>query len=61
MKWHIVDLKCSRLAKSQAFDFIIEDDTSIPPFIAVPGLGENVAKRIVEAREDLVHFIQRRP
>ena len=24
----------------------------IPPFIAVPGLGENVAKRIVEARED---------
>ncbi|OAO09939.1 PolC-type DNA polymerase III [Staphylococcus hominis] len=40
------------LEKSQAFDFIIEDDTLIPPFIAVPGLGENVAKRIVEARED---------
>ncbi|AUJ51816.1 PolC-type DNA polymerase III [Staphylococcus hominis subsp. hominis] len=40
------------LEKSQAFDFIIEDDTLIPPFIAVPGLGGNVAKRIVEARED---------
>ena len=40
------------LEKSQAFDFIIEDDTLIPPFIAVPRLGENVAKRIVEARED---------
>lgn len=40
------------LEKSQAFDFIIEDDTLIPPFIAVSGLGENVAKRIVEARED---------
>ena len=40
------------LEKSQAFDFIIEDDTLIPPFIAVPGLGENVAKRIVEARKD---------
>ncbi|OFO40089.1 PolC-type DNA polymerase III [Staphylococcus sp. HMSC070D05] len=40
------------LEKSQAFDFVIEDDTLIPPFIAVPGLGENVAKRIVEARED---------
>ncbi|MDK8645035.1 PolC-type DNA polymerase III [Staphylococcus condimenti] len=40
------------LEKSQAFEFIIEGDTLIPPFIAVPGLGENVAKRIVEAREE---------
>lgn len=40
------------LEKSQAFDFIIEEDTLIPPFVAVPGLGENVAKRIVEAREE---------
>ncbi|MGV3243814.1 PolC-type DNA polymerase III [Staphylococcus sp. 11261D007BR] len=40
------------LEKSEAFDFIIEGDTLIPPFIAVPGLGENVAKRIVEAREE---------
>ena len=31
---------------------IIEEDTLIPPFVAVPGLGENVAKRIVEAREE---------
>ena len=27
-------------------------DTLIPPFISVPGLGENVAQRIVEAREE---------
>lgn len=40
------------LEKSQAYEFTIEGDTLIPPFVAVPGLGENVAKRIVEARED---------
>ena len=40
------------LEKSQAFDFIIEGDSLIPPFIAVPGLGENVAQRIVEARSE---------
>ncbi|WP_145467696.1 PolC-type DNA polymerase III [Staphylococcus pettenkoferi] len=40
------------LEKSQAFEFIIEDDTLIPPFVAVPGLGENVARRIVEARDE---------
>ncbi|WP_425319125.1 PolC-type DNA polymerase III [Staphylococcus lutrae] len=40
------------LEKSQAYEFIIEGDTLIPPFVAVPGLGENVAKRIVEAREE---------
>ncbi len=32
-----------------AFEFIIEGDTLIPPLVSVPGLGENVAKRIVEA------------
>lgn len=47
------------LEKSQAFEFIIEGDTLIPPFISVPGLGENVAKRIVEARDD-GPFYQRR-
>ncbi|WP_423245843.1 PolC-type DNA polymerase III [Macrococcus psychrotolerans] len=40
------------LEKSTAFEFIIEDDTLIPPFISVPGLGENVAKRIVAARDE---------
>ena len=38
--------------KSDAFDFIIEGDTLIPPFISVPGLGASVAKRVVETRED---------
>ncbi|TDL97761.1 PolC-type DNA polymerase III [Macrococcus brunensis] len=40
------------LEKSQAFDFIIDGDTLIPPFNAVPGLGENVAKRIVASRDE---------
>lgn len=40
------------LEKSTAFEFIIEGDTLIPPFIAVPGLGENVARRIVAARDE---------
>ena len=40
------------LEKVRAFDFVIEENTLIPPFVAVPGLGENVAKRIVEAREE---------
>ena len=52
MKWLTADSVCNQSEKSQAFDFIIEGDTLIPPFISVPGLGENVAKRIVEARED---------
>lgn len=40
------------LEKSKAFEFIIEEDSLIPPFISVPGLGASVAKRIVEARDD---------
>ena len=40
------------LEKSKAFEFVIEDDSLIPPFISVPGLGASVAKRIVEARDD---------
>ena len=45
--------------RASDFDLItmIKDKTSIrntliPPFISVPGLGENVAQRIVEAREE---------
>jgi DNA polymerase-3 subunit alpha (Gram-positive type) len=40
------------LYRSKATDFIIEGDTLIPPFAAMDGLGENVAKQIVAARED---------
>ncbi|CAM4078739.1 PolC-type DNA polymerase III [Abyssicoccus albus] len=36
--------------KSDAKDFIIDGDKLIPPFVAIPGLGDNVAKRIVEER-----------
>lgn len=41
------------LDNSEAFDFkIIDDKTLLAPFIAIPGLGENVAKQIVAAREE---------
>ena len=40
------------LYKSDAQDFVIDGDTLIAPFRAVPGLGLNVAKQIVEARKN---------
>ncbi|WP_409305459.1 PolC-type DNA polymerase III [Peribacillus sp. SCS-155] len=39
------------LYKSSASEFIIEDNTLIPPFNAIPGLGTNAALNIVRARE----------
>ncbi|MEG2311183.1 MAG: PolC-type DNA polymerase III, partial [Bacilli bacterium] len=46
------------LLKSDANKFIIDDDsmTLIPPFRALEGLGETVAKKIVEQR-DINHFL----
>lgn len=40
------------LYRSHASDFIIDGMGLIPPFNAIPGLGTNVAKTIVEARKD---------
>ena len=42
------------LEESQAVDFKISDDKKslIPPFTALDGLGENVARQIVAAREE---------
>lgn len=40
------------LYRSQATEFLIEENTLIPPFVAMEGLGENVAKQIVAAREE---------
>ncbi len=40
------------LYRSDAVDFVIDGDTLIPPFVTMDGLGENVAKQIVEARKD---------
>ncbi|ARD49330.1 PolC-type DNA polymerase III [Sporosarcina sp. P33] len=40
------------LYKSDATQFLIEGNKLIPPFNAVPSLGTNVAKTIVEARKD---------
>ena len=39
------------LYRSDATEFIIDGDTLIPPFVAMDGLGENVAKQIVRARK----------
>ncbi|MDB8628023.1 PolC-type DNA polymerase III [Streptococcus parasanguinis] len=40
------------LYRSQATEFLIDGDTLIPPFVAMDGLGENVAKQIVRARKE---------
>ena len=40
------------LYRSQASQWVIDGNTLIPPFDAIPGLGTNVAKAIVAARED---------
>jgi DNA polymerase III polC-type len=40
------------LEKSASHDYIIEGNTLIPPFSIVPGLGDNVANKIVQAREE---------
>lgn len=40
------------LYKSDAIEFQIEGDTLIPPFVALEGLGENVARQIVRARKE---------
>ena len=39
------------LYRSSATDFIIDGDSLIPPFNAIPGLGTNAAINIVKARE----------
>ncbi|SOB93255.1 helix-hairpin-helix protein [Ureibacillus xyleni] len=40
------------LYRSKASEFIIDGNSLIPPFDAIPGLGTNVAKAIVAAREE---------
>ncbi|MBF0778377.1 PolC-type DNA polymerase III [Streptococcus cuniculi] len=40
------------LYRSDATEFQIEGDTLIPPFVAMDGLGENVACQVVRAREE---------
>ena len=40
------------LYRSQATEFLIDGDTLIPPFVAMDGLGENVAKQLVRARQE---------
>src|SRR5699024_7513707 len=40
------------LYKSEAAEFIVEDETLIPPFTAVDGLGANAAFNVVKVREE---------
>lgn len=40
------------LYRSDATEFIIDGDILIPPFVAMDGLGENVAKQLVRARQE---------
>ena len=40
------------LYKSHATEFLIEGDTLIPPFSTMDGLGDNVARQLVRAREE---------
>ena len=40
------------LYRSKATEFLIDGDTLIPPFVAMDGLGENVAKQLIRAREE---------
>ncbi|AXQ79519.1 PolC-type DNA polymerase III [Streptococcus chenjunshii] len=40
------------LYRSDAVEFLIDGDTLIPPFVALDGLGENVARQIVSARKE---------
>ncbi|WP_413476366.1 PolC-type DNA polymerase III [Latilactobacillus fuchuensis] len=48
-----VNIKMVDVEKSDSANFLIQDDhTLLAPFRAVPGLGDNVAKQIVSAREE---------
>lgn len=48
-----IKIKMVDVEKSAAQDFtILDDNTLLAPFNAVPGLGDNVAKQIVAARAD---------
>lgn len=40
------------LYRSDAIEFQIDGDTLIPPFVAMDGLGENVARQVVKARAE---------
>ncbi|MFT8317103.1 MAG: PolC-type DNA polymerase III [Sporolactobacillus sp.] len=40
------------LYRSDATRFLVEDDSLLPPFNAIPGVGTNAAKAIAKARDD---------
>ena len=46
------DFKMIDLYKSDSENFVIEGNSLIAPFRAVPSLGQNMAKQIIVARED---------
>ena len=46
------NFKMVDIEKSDAVNFVIEGDSLIAPFRSIPGLGLNVANKIVEARQE---------
>lgn len=46
------NFKMVDIEKSEATTWLIEDNTLIAPFNALPGLGDNVAKQIIASRAD---------
>ena len=46
------NFKMVDIEKSDAVNFVIEEDSLIAPFRSIPGLGLNVANKIVEARQE---------
>lgn len=47
-----LNFKMVDIEKSDALNWLIEGNTLIAPFNALPGLGDNVAKQIIAARAD---------
>lgn len=47
-----ISFKMVDLNRSEALEWVIDGETLIPPFISLPGLGDNVAKQIVAARTE---------
>lgn len=47
-----IEFKMIDIYRSDAANFVIDGDSLIAPFRAIPGLGANVAQQIVQARQD---------
>lgn len=46
------NFECIDIYKSEATTFLIEKDSLVPPFISMPGVGEQAAQNIVDERKN---------